>query len=282
MGPSTEARSPRSQTVARRRRAAGRRATLPAVAVALVLAGCGGQSAEQEHGEAGGTTTEHAATATVPTQTSKAGLVDRAFVAQMIPHHEMAVAMARDAPDRAEHAPLRELARSITTDQEREIDALRAAAKRLGVQPAAGHECSHGGDDDATAGADGHADGGHDDGGGHEDHGTTGGTGAGAGATMEADAKTLGLAMDDMGMSMDGPDLATAKPYDRAFIDAMVPHHQGAIRMARAQLARGEDRELQRLATAIVSAQEREIRRMNAWRSTWYGAASPAGGVPPA
>jgi uncharacterized protein (DUF305 family) len=219
------------------------------VTVALALAGCGGQSAEQEHGEAGGTTTQPAATATVPKQTSRAGLVDRAFVAQMVPHHEMAVDMARDAPERAEHAPLRKLARAITVDQEREVGALRAAAKRLGVQPAAGH-------------------------GGHDGHGSD--------AVTEADAKTLGLAMDDMGMTMEGPDLATAKPFDRAFIDAMVPHHQGAIRMARAQLAGGEDPALRKLATAIVTAQEREIRRMNAWRTQWYGAASPAGGVPPA
>ncbi|WP_022927229.1 DUF305 domain-containing protein [Patulibacter americanus] len=245
MGPSTADPAPRPQTAPRRRHG-GRRGALPAVAavaLAVALAGCGGQGAEQEHGEAGGTTAKPAATATVPTQTSQAGLVDRAFVAQMIPHHEMAVDMAREAPERAEHVQLRTLARSITTDQEREIDALRAAAKRLGVQPAAGH---------------------------------------GAHATMEADAKTLGLAMDDMGMSMEGPDLATAKPFDRAFIDAMVPHHQGAIRMARAQLARGEDPELRKLATAIVTAQEREIRRMNAWRTQWHGAASPAGGVPPA
>jgi uncharacterized protein (DUF305 family) len=274
MGPSTVAPAPRprSQTARRPRRTGGRRAALPAVAaiaLALALAGCGGQGAEQEHGEAGGTTTQHAATATVPTQTSKAGLVDRAFVAQMIPHHEMAVDMARDAPGRAEHAPLRELARSITTDQEREIAALRAAAKRLGVQPAMG---PHG--DGST----------HGDDGAHADHGSADAAPAakpGAHATMEADAKTLGLTMDEMGMSMEGPDLATAKPFDRAFIDAMVPHHQGAIRMARAQLARGEDRELLTLAAAIVTAQEREIRRMNAWRTRWYGAASPAGGVPP-
>jgi uncharacterized protein (DUF305 family) len=188
----------------------------------------------------------------VPTQTSKGGLVDRAFVAQMVPHHEMAVAMAREAPSRAEHPELRELARSIATDQAREIATLRAAADRLGV-PIAGMPAMGG------------------DAGAHADHGA-----------MEADAKTLGLAMDDMGMAMDGPDLATAKPFDRAFIDAMVPHHQGAIRMARAELARGQDAELERLARAIVTAQEREIRRMNAWRARWYGAASPAGGVPTA
>jgi len=32
--------------------------------------------------------------------------------------------------------------------------------------------------------------------------------------------------------------LEEAIPFDRAFIDAMIPHHQGAIRMARLELAR--------------------------------------------
>ena len=38
--------------------------------------------------------------------------------------------------------------------------------------------------------------------------------------------------------------LKDAKPFDRAFIDEMIPHHQGAIRMARAELAKGSDPEL--------------------------------------
>jgi len=97
---------------------------------------------------------------------------------------------------------------------------------------------------------------------------------------MMKDADALGLDMDEMGMSMDMDELDGAQPFDRAFIDAMIPHHQGAIRMARAELAKGKQRQLRRIARAIVKAQAKEIRQMNVWRTAWYGAASPAGGVP--
>jgi len=76
--------------------------------------------------------------------------------------------------------------------------------------------------------------------------------------------------------------LNTARPFDRAFVDQMVPHHQGAIRMARAELAKGVDPQLRRISSAIVAAQAKEIGQMNSWRASWYGQPSPAGGVPPA
>jgi hypothetical protein len=60
----------------------------------------------------------------------------------------------------------------------------------------------------------------------------------------------------------------------------MIPHHQGAIRMARAELENGQNRELKALAEAIVDAQAKEIDDMNTWRVDWFGEVSPAGGVP--
>ncbi len=92
----------------------------------------------------------------------------------------------------------------------------------------------------------------------------------------------LGLSEAMMGMSMDDTMLMNAKPFDREFIDMMVPHHQGAIRMARVELAKGRNAKLKKIAEDVILAQSREIAQMNGWRTTWYGAASPAGGVPPA
>jgi uncharacterized protein (DUF305 family) len=93
----------------------------------------------------------------------------------------------------------------------------------------------------------------------------------------------LGLSPEQAGM-MHGEDatamLRTEKPFDQALIDAMIPHHQGAIRMARVMLAEGGDTKILQLADAIVRAQAQEIREMNQWRADWYGAESPAGGVP--
>lgn len=93
----------------------------------------------------------------------------------------------------------------------------------------------------------------------------------------------LGLSMEDAGMMHDADAarmLRTEKPFDRAFIDAMIPHHQGAIRMARVVLEQGGDQRVMLLADGIVRAQAQEIREMNGWRADWYGAESPAGGVP--
>lgn len=91
-----------------------------------------------------------------------------------------------------------------------------------------------------------------------------------------------GMGMDDsmMGMGGDADELAGAEPFDREFIDMMIPHHQGAIMMARMQLAKGEDPEVDELARSIIEAQSMEIEQMNEWREQWYGAPSPAGGVP--
>jgi uncharacterized protein (DUF305 family) len=100
------------------------------------------------------------------------------------------------------------------------------------------------------------------------------------GPVAGGDHGTLGLAAEEMGMEMDAAALEDADPFDREFIDMMVPHHQGAIRMAYVELAEGSDEETMALAQAIIDAQAAEIVEMNDWRTQWYGESSPAGGVP--
>ena len=50
---------------------------------------------------------------------------------------------------------------------------------------------------------------------------------------------------------------------DERFIDAMVPHHEGAVDMAGVALKNAEHEEIKRLAEDIVSAQEAEIKDSN-------------------
>jgi len=54
----------------------------------------------------------------------------------------------------------------------------------------------------------------------------------------------------------------TIKPtgdIDRDFVEMMVPHHQGAVDMAKAELKYGRNEQLRRLAQQIVATQQREI-----------------------
>jgi len=76
--------------------------------------------------------------------------------------------------------------------------------------------------------------------------------------------------MRGMGMMMDPQELANKKPFDKAFIDAMIPHHQSAIEVATVAREKSENPRIKELAQDIISAQKREIEQMKQWRKEWY------------
>lgn len=75
--------------------------------------------------------------------------------------------------------------------------------------------------------------------------------------------------MRAMGMS-EPEKLANADPFDEAFIDEMIPHHESAIAMAEVARQNTDDPEIRGIADDIVSAQQREIEQMKRWRQQWY------------
>ncbi len=117
----------------------------------------------------------------------------------------------------------------------------------------------------------------------HSMHGTTDATtatdlpavclaDAGAHGAMAAPGHAVGgdAAHQDLmdGMDKMNADMmagGTAADLDVAFVCSMIPHHRGAIDMAEAELAHGDDPWAKALAAEIIAAQEKEIAAMLKW-----------------
>ena len=70
-------------------------------------------------------------------------------------------------------------------------------------------------------------------------------------------------AMDKMHADMMG--IEYSGNADADFVRGMIPHHQGAIDMAKVELASGKDPEIRKLAQGVITAQEAEIKQMQDW-----------------
>jgi uncharacterized protein (DUF305 family) len=87
--------------------------------------------------------------------------------------------------------------------------------------------------------------------------------------TSEVPAQMSPEEMEMMGME-DPAELANQRPFDLAFINAMIPHHESAIEMAQVALAESTNPTIRDLAGRIVDNQTREIEQMRGWLEEWY------------
>jgi uncharacterized protein (DUF305 family) len=209
---------------------------LPALllAVAFILAACGGAGGGQQGSGSGGgeagmdhSNMDHGSMGMGSGEMARQMVMengkysDRAFIDAMVPHHQGAIAMAEVALKNAEHEEIKELSRNIVSTQQSEIEELKSIKQ--------------------------------------EEFGTSN-------VPMEMSQEQ----MRGMGMMMDPQQLANQKPFDEAFIDAMIPHHRSAIEMAQVALENSDNPKIKELAQNIISAQQREIEQMKQWRKEWY------------
>jgi uncharacterized protein (DUF305 family) len=63
----------------------------------------------------------------------------------------------------------------------------------------------------------------------------------------------------------EGMDITFTGNADVDFVRGMIPHHQGAVDMAKTVIAFGKDPQIRKLAEEIIKAQESEIALMQDW-----------------
>jgi uncharacterized protein (DUF305 family) len=163
---------------------------------------------------------------------------DEMFINMMVPHHEGAVEMARIAQVRSQRTEIQEMANNIISSQAREIDQMRAWKQDwFGSSDTPDMSEMPSLEEMPGMGSPGH------------------------GMDMRADVEALRNAPE---------------PFDLAFIDAMISHHQSAIDAAQMALEQATQPEIKAMAEQIIADQQREIDQMQAWRSDWFSDAPPA------
>jgi len=86
-----------------------------------------------------------------------------------------------------------------------------------------------------------------------------------------SDGSTMSSTMAGMTAGLEGK---TGDEFDKAFIEEMIVHHEGAVAMAQQALRLAKHDEIKQMANDIITAQTREITTMRGWLQSWYGAES--------
>jgi uncharacterized protein (DUF305 family) len=155
---------------------------------------------------------------------------DLRFIDGMLMHHQGAVNMAEEALTKSQRPEMKKLAQDIITAQKQEIEQMKQW--RTTWYPNA----------DQTPMA------------------------------WSAEMGHMMAMSEDMEQSMMmSMDLGQADAdFDLRFIDAMIPHHEGALVMAKDALSKTKRPEIKKLSQDILNSQQQEIEQMKQWRKDWY------------
>ncbi len=155
---------------------------------------------------------------------------DLRFIDGMTPHHQGAIVMAQEALQKSQRPEIKKLAQGIINAQNKEKAQMNQW--RTAWYPNVG----------ATPMA-WHAKMGHS-------------------MSMSEEQKKSMMMTMDLGK-------ADAE-FDLRFLNAMIPHHEGAVVMANDALAKSKRPEVQKLAKDIITSQQTEIDQMQQWKKAWY------------
>jgi len=153
------------------------------------------------------------------------------FIDGMTPHHEGAVAMAKEVLQKTNRPEIKQLAQAIITAQEQEISQLKGW--RTAWYPNAGEAPM------MYSAEMGHM------------------------MPMPEDVRSGMMMSSELGKA-DGQ-------LDLRFLNLMIPHHQAALHMAQQALQKSDRPEIKTLAQHILDGQQQEINQMQQWRQQWYG-----------
>lgn len=87
------------------------------------------------------------------------------------------------------------------------------------------------------------------------------------GSMMKDDHMSMSDMMISMNAELKGK---SGDAFDTAFLSEMIVHHEGAVEMAKLALTNAKHQEIKDLASAIITAQNKEIAEMKGWSKGWY------------
>lgn len=155
---------------------------------------------------------------------------DLRFIDAMTPHHQGAVVMAKEALQKSKRPEIKTLADSIIKAQAKEIAEMKQWRQAWYPKAPATPMAWH--------------------------------------AQMNHMMAMSDSQRQSMMMTMDLG--AADSQFDRRFLNAMIPHHDGAVVMAKDALKKSKRPEIQKLARDIISSQTAEIKQMKQWQQAWY------------
>ncbi len=155
---------------------------------------------------------------------------DLRFKDAMIPHHQGAILMAKEAQQKSKRPEIQKLADEIIKAQNQEITQMRNW--RTAWYPKVENKLMA--------------------------------YNAQKGQMMEMSPQQIQAMMMNMDLG------AADAEFDLRFINAMIPHHEAAVVMAKDALQKSQRSEIKNLAQAIFKAQDAEINQMKQWRTAWY------------